>query len=120
MKSDILRLAQEGNTIDEIIRQSECSKYTVLKQISELVTSGDLQHTAKRKLESRVAKYGKRVVRSHASSCHGLKLGVTVDILMNLTSDQIVWLGNTVPEGVTLVEFCTAILRDLYDEDRRK
>ncbi len=113
----IEELARQGLTIREIAEHVGMNRHTVGGHISKMVLDGTLPPASDRKFASRTTKRGPGVIVNHMAQRYGLKVGNLGQILTALTTDQIEWLGRTVPEGLTLAQFCAAVLRDLHDEE---
>jgi transposase len=110
-------LAAQGMTIAEIAERMGSSYRVAQRRVRELVLAGTVPPASERRVASRTAKRGPVVMVTYMAHRHGLKMGWVSDILTALSPEQIDWLGKTVPEGLTLAEFCAAVLRDLHDEE---
>lgn len=113
----IIELANQGLTARQIADAMGMSLWKTHRALHDLVSEGKLKHHTERKIASRVQRQGNAPMLNFIRDRHGLHVGNASDIVMSLTPEQLMWLGKTVPEGVTVAEFCCAVLRDLYDEE---
>lgn len=110
----LIDLALQGLTVRQIAAHVGLHRVTVQRRVLELVKAGALPPVKARRDLAGSNKSPRTKARRFADIRRGNVLGCMGDVLDGLTHDQISWLSDAVPEGVSLAEFCVALIRDAY------
>ena len=116
LNNQIIRLANDGLTTQQIADEAGITKGSVGSRISRLIADGKLKRLSERTGSVDTPKGRYFILRGR----YNRKSGSIMDLLLQLPMEQAEWLCRAAPEGTNIAEWCAILLRDVISEEMEK